>query len=140
MSSSSKTSASSSDFISILDAALSEYNKKTGKDLLDQPLATDLGCCASVDDILTMLQHHANAFEQFRRGDHRLMKWIGSSVRVLDAFSETLGESVGLVRLRGRIHGDLYIITLLCRRSPLQKQSLLELVSSSLSVSRILHV
>ncbi|KAH9044932.1 hypothetical protein EDB83DRAFT_1563086 [Lactarius deliciosus] len=96
MSSSPKTSSSSSDFVSILDAALSEYNKKTGKDLLGQPLTADLGRCASVDDILTILQHHANAFEQFRRGDHRLMKWIGSSVHVFDALSATFSESIGL--------------------------------------------
>ncbi|KAI9435459.1 hypothetical protein H4582DRAFT_2059382 [Lactarius indigo] len=92
----SSPSASSSNFVSVLGAALSEYNKKTGKDLLDQPLTADLGLCTSTDDILTILQHHANAFEQFRGGDHRLMKWIGSSVHVLDTLSATLSESVGL--------------------------------------------
>jgi hypothetical protein len=120
-----------SDFKPILDAALSEYKKKTGKELLDDPLATELRRCVSVDAILAILHGQAKAFQQFRDGDKRLMKWIGPLVHVLFAFSETLGEGVSLVRrLRDRIHGDLkYTLTSFHRRSPLQKQSLLGLAS-----------
>ncbi|KAH9177931.1 hypothetical protein EDB89DRAFT_2239681, partial [Lactarius sanguifluus] len=80
-----------SDFKSILDAALSEYKKKTGKQLLNHPLATELQRCDSVDATLTIFQRQAEAFQQFRDGDQRLMKWISPVVDVLYTFSETLG-------------------------------------------------
>ena len=96
----SQTSTLSSDFKLILDTALSEYKKKTGKELLDHPLATDLKGCDSVDAILALLRGQASAFQQFRDGDQRLMKWIGPLVEVLFRFSATLGAGVSLVRLK----------------------------------------
>ncbi|KAI9430051.1 hypothetical protein H4582DRAFT_2087663 [Lactarius indigo] len=90
-------STSSSDFKSILDGALNEYKKKTGKELLDHPLATELQQCDSVDVILTIFQGQAEAFQQFRDGDQRLMKWISPVVDVLFTFSGTLSEGVSLV-------------------------------------------
>ncbi|KAH9177933.1 hypothetical protein EDB89DRAFT_2239684 [Lactarius sanguifluus] len=89
-------STPSSDFRSILDAALSEYKKKTGKELLDHPLATELRQCDSVDVILAIFQGQAEAFQQFRDGDQMLMKWISPMVDVLFTFSGTLSEGVAL--------------------------------------------
>ncbi|KAI9432694.1 hypothetical protein H4582DRAFT_2061523 [Lactarius indigo] len=90
----------SSNFKSILDATLSQalggYKKKTGKKLLDHPLATELQRCDSVDAVLEILQGQASAFQQFRDGDQRLMKWISPVVDVLYAFSGTLGGVAGL--------------------------------------------
>ena len=98
-----QTSTPSSNFKSILDPALSqaliEYKKKTGKDLLDHPLATEVQRCDSVDAILAIFQGQAEAFQQFRDGDQTLMKWISPAVNVLYKFSDTLGEGVSLVRL-----------------------------------------
>jgi len=93
-----KTSTPSSGFKSIFDAALSEYKKKTGKELLDHPLATEVQRCDSVDAILAIFQGQAEAFQQFRDGDQRLMKWISPVVDVLYTFSDTLGGIAGLVR------------------------------------------
>ncbi|KAH9034483.1 hypothetical protein EDB85DRAFT_1889789 [Lactarius pseudohatsudake] len=87
-------STPSSDFGSILDAALCEYKKKTGKELLDHPLATELQHCDSVDVILAIFQGQAEAFQQFRDGDQMLMKWISPMVDVLFTFSGTLSEGV----------------------------------------------
>ncbi|KAH9034508.1 hypothetical protein EDB85DRAFT_2274467 [Lactarius pseudohatsudake] len=84
--------ATPSDFKSVLDAALSEYKKKTGKDLLDHPLATEVQRCDSVDAIKAIFQGQAKAFQRFRDGDQRLMKWINPVVDVLYTFSGTLGE------------------------------------------------
>ncbi|KAH9061943.1 hypothetical protein EDB87DRAFT_1821504, partial [Lactarius vividus] len=86
----------SSDFKSILDAALSEYKEKTGKQLLDYPLAAELQQCDSVDAILAIFQSQAKEFQQFRDGDQRLMKWISPVVDVLYTFSGTLGEVAGM--------------------------------------------
>ena len=91
-----------SDFKSILDAGLSralcEYKKKTGKPLLEHPLATELQQCDSVDFIKAVFQGQAEAFQQFRDGDKRLMKWINPLVDVLSTFSDTIGEAAGIVR------------------------------------------
>ncbi|KAH9003667.1 hypothetical protein EDB86DRAFT_3241000, partial [Lactarius hatsudake] len=90
----------SSNFNSILDAALSQalsgYKKKTGRQLLDYPLATKLQRCDSVNAILAILQDQAEEFQQFRAGDRRLMKWISPVVDVLYTFSVTLGGASGL--------------------------------------------
>ena len=91
-----------SNFKSILDAgmnrALSEYEKKTGKPLLNHPLATKLQRCNSVDETKAISQGQASAFQKVRHGDQRLLEWINSVVDVLFAFSETIGAAAGIVR------------------------------------------
>ncbi|KAH9071070.1 hypothetical protein EDB83DRAFT_2313794 [Lactarius deliciosus] len=89
-----------SNFKPIFDAALSDYKKKTGKELLDHPLATELQHRDTVDAVLAILQDQAKDFQQFKDGDQRLMKSIGPLTRVLFAFSGTLGVGdVGLAFL-----------------------------------------
>ena len=134
MSSSLQTSTPLSDFKPILDAALSDYNMKTGKELLDHPLAAEVQRCDTVDAALAILQDQAKAFQQFKDGDQRLVESISPLAQVLFAFSGTLGVGdTGLVLL---IRGDLkFILTSLRRRSPPQKESLLALLSFLLSVS-----
>ena len=106
MSSSPQTSIPHSNFKLILDATLSEYKKKTGKELLDHPIATELQRCDTVDAVLAILQDQAGAFQQLE-DDQRLMKWIGPLAQVLFAFSGTLGEGdVGQVLRRSPIRGD----------------------------------
>ncbi len=96
-----------SNFKPVLDATLSEYKKKTGRELLDHPIAAELQRCDTVDTVLAILQDQAREFQQFKDGDQRLMKWIGPLAQVLFAFSGTLvvGD-VGLVLLRSPIRGD----------------------------------
>ncbi|KAH9033729.1 hypothetical protein EDB83DRAFT_1830797 [Lactarius deliciosus] len=94
MSSPSQTAAPSSIFKSMLDAALAEYQKKTGDDLLAHWLASELQTCESVDGVLNILRDQANAFEQ--SGDQKLMKWIDPLVHVLYTFSGALGDGVSL--------------------------------------------
>ena len=88
---------SSSQFKAILDAALSEYKTKTGNALTDNPLAKELQSCESPEAVLDIIQCQAKAFDKFRDGNKRLMKWIGPSVDVLFTIS-TLGAGVSLVR------------------------------------------
>ena len=92
-----QSSAPSSDFKSILDTALSKYEKETGKPLLDDPLATELKQCKSVDAIKAKFQGQAEEFRA-KDGGKRLMKWIGPTVDVLCTFSDTLGGVAGIVR------------------------------------------
>jgi hypothetical protein len=102
MSSSPQIPESSSHFKSILDAALSEYKTKTGNDLTNSSLAKELQGCESSEAVLDIIQCEAKAFDKFRDGDKRLMKWIGPSVDVLYTISATLGQGVGMVRTTNR--------------------------------------
>jgi hypothetical protein len=90
-------SCSSSNFRSLFDAALKEYEKKTKEDLLVHPLVAQLQSCDSTTAILTILQDQVQQVDQHRRGDERLTKWLNPTVNVLYAFSATLGEGAGLV-------------------------------------------
>jgi hypothetical protein len=81
----------------MLDAALSEYKKKTGDDLLAHWIATELQTCESVGAVLDILRDQAKAFGQ--SGDRKLMRWIDPLVHVLHTFSDALGDGVSLVRI-----------------------------------------
>ena len=101
----SKTIAPSSNFKSMLDAALAEYKKKTGNDLLAHWLAIELQTCESVDSVLDILRDQAKTFGQ--AGDQKLMGWIDPLVHVLHTFSDALGDGVSLVHIANLIHDDL---------------------------------
>ena len=88
----------------MLDAALAEYQKKTGTDLLAHWLAAELQTCESVDAVLDILRDQAKAFEQ--SGDQRLMRWIDPLVHVLHTFSGALGDGVSLVLITNTIYDD----------------------------------
>ncbi|KAF8257820.1 CHAT domain-containing protein [Lactarius quietus] len=87
----SQTSTPSSNFKAVLDTALNEYKEKTGKDLLNHPLAAEVQRCDSVDAILAIFQGQAMSLKQFKAGDQGLMQWISPVVDILFKFSETLG-------------------------------------------------
>ena len=78
----------------MLDAALAEYKKKTGSDLLAHWIATELQTCESVDSVLDILRDQAKSFE--RSDDQKLIKWIDPLINVLFTFSDALGDGVSL--------------------------------------------
>jgi hypothetical protein len=88
---------SSSNFQSLLNAALDAYEKKTESKLLIHPLAAQLQSCDSPTAILSVLQDLIQQFDRRRRSDQRLTNWLTPTVNVLYAFSATLGQGVGLV-------------------------------------------
>jgi hypothetical protein len=77
------------------------YEKKTKTDLLTHPLASQLQSCNSSSDILAVLQDKVNDFDQSRSCNERLSGWLSPTINVLYAFSETVGQGVGLVSLNG---------------------------------------
>ncbi|KAH9177262.1 hypothetical protein EDB89DRAFT_1902501 [Lactarius sanguifluus] len=97
MFSSPQTSVSSSQFESIISAALNEFKEKTEKTLLDDALAKELQSCDSVEAVMVIIQGQAKAFDKFRNGGSKLMKWVHSSVHVLYTISAALGDGVGVV-------------------------------------------
>ena len=99
MSQSQSNSPSSSNyhFQLIFDDALEVYKKRTKKNLLEHPLASQLQACNSSDEILTILQQQVHALDQFQSRDDRWDKWLGPTVNVLLTLSDTLGEGVSQV-------------------------------------------
>ena len=71
---------------------MKEYEKKTKKDLLADPLMAQLQTCKSPTDILAILRTQVQ-----QSGDDKLTKWLTPTVNVLYAFSGVLGAGVGLV-------------------------------------------
>jgi len=94
------TASSSSNFQQVFHNALKAYEKRTKKDLLVHPLATQLQTCDSPSSILSVLQKQVQELNQSRNTDERWTKWLDPTVNVLFAFSATLGEGVGLVCFR----------------------------------------
>jgi hypothetical protein len=90
-------SSSPANFRYIFNASLQAYDNKTKNKLLGHPLATQLQSCDSPNSVLTVLQDLVQQSDQRRTSDERLKNWLDPTVNVLYAFSNTLGEGVGLV-------------------------------------------
>ena len=99
MSSVSNTPSQQSNFKSLFDTALAKYAKRTGQDLLNHPLAAAIDRCESPDSILAIFQAQSQAFDEFRSGDPKLIKWLGPVVNGLHAISANtvLGDIASLV-------------------------------------------
>jgi hypothetical protein len=101
MSSTSNTNSTTSNFQAVFDAALKDYTKKTGKDLcdLDHPLASKLNSCDSPESILDIFREQAREFDEFRKDDTKLFKWLKPIVKVLHTLStnEVLGDGASSV-------------------------------------------
>ena len=86
--------SSSSKFRLILEAALKAYEKRTKKNLVAHPLASQIQACDSPGDILAVLQQQI--LDQSQSTDERWTKWLDPTINVLLTFSQTVG-AVGLV-------------------------------------------
>jgi hypothetical protein len=93
------TSTSQFTFVSIFNAALESYKRKTKKDLASHPLLPILRSCDSAEAILTVLRDQIPAFSKSQSGDDGLTKWVAPTVNVVYAFSAMLGQGVGLVNI-----------------------------------------
>src|SRR5712671_3796068 len=89
-------SNSSSNLQLIIDA-LANYAKTTGIDLSKNPFANKLRLAKTPDDILQLLQEREKAFKEYRSRNRTLINCLSPAVKVLHAFSSTLGEAVSLV-------------------------------------------
>jgi hypothetical protein len=92
MSTSPSTSTSQSNFLSIFDAALESYKRKTRNDLASHPLLPNLQSCDSPEAILTVLRDQFPVLSQSQNGDDGLTKWVAPTVNVLYALSTALGQ------------------------------------------------
>ena len=104
MSNAHPTPPSFPNFQLILSNALKSYEKRTKCDLLAHPLAAQLQACGSPGAILAIIHQQVQGLDQSQRADERMTKWLNPTITVLYAFSATLGQGVGLVRLRTWTH------------------------------------
>ena len=94
------TSTLQSNFMSIFNASLESYKRKTKNDLASHPLLPSLQSCESPAAVLTVLRDQVPVFSQSQNGDDRLTKWVTPTVNVLYSFTETIGQGVGLVNIK----------------------------------------
>ena len=99
MSTAPSTSTSQPNFVSIFNAALESYKRKTKKDLASHPLLPTLQSCDTPDAVLTVLREQIPAFSQSQNCNDGLTKWVTPTVNVLYSFSETVSQGVGLVSI-----------------------------------------
>ena len=85
-------------FQTLFESALLAYEKKTGVALAQHPLAQQIQSCHSAQDIITILQGRAQAFDEFRRD--KIIKSIKATVSILTPLSTaaSLADASGLVR------------------------------------------
>jgi hypothetical protein len=94
------TDLSASPHLQVLfEAALQDYEKKTGIALAKHPLANRLENCDSVDSVFAVLHEQTQAFSGFR-GKDKVLKPLKKAVSVLCKISATanFGQNIGLVR------------------------------------------
>ena len=101
------TPITSSNFQAILEAALTEYSKKTGKDLRNHQLASEIEARDSAELMLAIFRKQASVFDDFRNDDPKLIKCLRPFVNNLYAITSSPALSavvsgVGLVS-----HADL---------------------------------
>ena len=91
---------SSSPFQALFDAALKDYETRTGISLVNHPFSKQLEECDSLDSIDVVLQEQAKGFCKFRGDNGKLMNSVKCSIDVLYTITTVLGEGVGSVRSR----------------------------------------
>jgi hypothetical protein len=95
-----------SSFHAVFGAALTEYARKTGKDINADPLTARLRSCTSPNEVHEVLQEQAQKFDEFRHGGRKeqIMRKLKPTVDVLLTLSNggVLGNGIGLVSARLR--------------------------------------
>ena len=134
MSADPSTSTSHTNFASIFNAALESYKRKTKRDLTSHPLLPSLQSCDSPKAILAVLREQIPVFDESHDGDDRVTKWVSPTVNVLYAFSATVGQGVGLVRIGLFCRREFPLKHFTIRHSHRQMQSLPGSAFSSWSV------
>ena len=88
----------SSPLLVLFEAALEDYRKQTGIELVKHPLAERLQDCDSVDSVAAILRDQAQGFKQSREKD-RVLRSLIKILTVLDGLASVANsaQDVGLV-------------------------------------------
>jgi fungal STAND N-terminal Goodbye domain len=94
----SSTTASSTTFQSILDAACDSYAKQTGVELAKHPSADKLQNCRSSEDVLQILLERETAFKDYRDKHRKFLDRLRPIVQVVHKISAHFGKVADFVR------------------------------------------
>ena len=67
------------------------------EDLHTHPFAAQFNKCDAPHAVLDVFRKQAQAFEEFRKGDDRLITWLDLTVNILSKCSATIGEALSSV-------------------------------------------
>ena len=83
----------------LFEAALEDYEKKTGIALAKHPLAEQLQNCVSIESVTDVFREQTQAFSEFR-GRDKIMKLLKNSILVLYKLTAAanFGRDIGVVR------------------------------------------
>ena len=97
----------------IFEAALQDYERRTGIELAKHPLAERLQECHSVESITAVLHEQTQAFNEFR-GKEKVINLLKNAVSVLHKLSgcANFGEVIGVVHPKA-LHGCSIRLTLI---------------------------
>jgi hypothetical protein len=101
----------------IFDAALKANEKRTGRNLVVYPFATQQQARDSPEAMLTILQTQAAHFGSSWVGIEKLRTWLDPAVNVLYAFSATLGGGISPVTINSTVE-NLTLMSIRQRVSP----------------------
>lgn len=87
------------DIQSLFEAALSEYEKRAGTNLIKNELASKLQSCNCADDVIAVLRDQAQEFQKNRGDDGKIMTRLKQVVNVLYNFSTNtvVGLGIGMI-------------------------------------------
>jgi hypothetical protein len=97
MSSAGLATFSSTSNSQLITNALADYAKITGVDLSNNPFSAAIEQSNSPEAILQLLHEQEKAFKGYRDNNRKLTDSLAPSVKVIQAFSGILGETVTLV-------------------------------------------
>ena len=83
----------------LFEAALEDYKKQTGIDLVEHPLAQRLQDGNTVESVIAILQEQAQDFKEFRERD-KVLKPLKKVLTVLNILpsAANFAQDIGLVR------------------------------------------
>jgi hypothetical protein len=84
---------------SLFEAALSEYEKRAGTNLIKNELSSKLKTCNCAEDVIAVLQDQAQAFQKYRGDRGTIMIRLKQAVNVLYTLSTSrvVGQGIGMV-------------------------------------------
>ena len=89
-----ETSGHISNLHMILTEAWRQYEDLTGEDLATHPCAAELNNWDSVDTVLKLFQGQAQGFNEFRKGNKKLLTWLTPVVQTVVKVSGPLGDAL----------------------------------------------
>lgn len=87
------------DIQSLFEVALSKYEERVGTNLIKDELSSKLKACYCADDVITVLQTHAEAIQKYRADHGKTMMWLKQVVNVLYNLSTNtvVGQCIGMI-------------------------------------------